>query len=402
MISFFGDAAFFRPELVVDLPKPGYGHCNLEAPILHPGEYPHTLKVGPRLSQGLGLAQHRFFSNFSFGLANNHTMDFGYAGLTSTLRALNPSESSGAGENSMEAQRPILLEIDGVKIGIIVCSDRFFGAAGRYHPGIAVIDAQNDWVTETIIDLRAKGVVPVISFHGGIEDYPLPSPVLRSLFRKWIDSGGELVVAHHPHVPLPFEIYKNKYIFYGLGNFLVDPKKWGSKNSLELVSIRVDALPNFPSAELRISYSLVEVSDTRYPDNLLVTEVNRVKSESILDFFDLTVNIMSSDRDYLSVYDFLAERYVREFATRQLSLGAIGLHFPAILKTFAKSGINKLSRKLHEGFGPHLIDVFGPQVTSDFALRGIARVFDQDWETSSKLPHNWLSQYHRVSRSEVE
>ena len=35
-----------------------------------------------------------------------------------------------------------------------------------------------------------------------------------------IDSGADLVVGGHPHVTQNIEIYKNKAIFYSLGNFI--------------------------------------------------------------------------------------------------------------------------------------------------------------------------------------
>ncbi|GIW66594.1 MAG: hypothetical protein KatS3mg095_0492 [Candidatus Parcubacteria bacterium] len=37
-----------------------------------------------------------------------------------------------------------------------------------------------------------------------------------------IDSGADLVIGHHPHVIQNIEKYKDKYIFYSLGNFIFD------------------------------------------------------------------------------------------------------------------------------------------------------------------------------------
>ena len=38
----------------------------------------------------------------------------------------------------------------------------------------------------------------------------------------FIDAGADIVIGHHPHVVQPMEIYKDKYIFYSLGNFVFD------------------------------------------------------------------------------------------------------------------------------------------------------------------------------------
>jgi len=44
-----------------------------------------------------------------------------------------------------------------------------------------------------------------------------------------IDAGADLVLQHHAHILKGIEVYKDKAIFYGLGNFMVDrvPKEPG-------------------------------------------------------------------------------------------------------------------------------------------------------------------------------
>ena len=34
--------------------------------------------------------------------------------------------------------------------------------------------------------------------------------------------GADIIVAHHPHVPMNYELFPNKAIFYSLGNFIFD------------------------------------------------------------------------------------------------------------------------------------------------------------------------------------
>jgi len=42
------------------------------------------------------------------------------------------------------------------------------------------------------------------------------------LAHQFIDQGADLIVGTHPHVVQEVEIYKNKLIFYSLGNFIFD------------------------------------------------------------------------------------------------------------------------------------------------------------------------------------
>ena len=45
---------------------------------------------------------------------------------------------------------------------------------------------------------------------------------MKSLYRFFIDAGADVVINHHQHCYCGYEVYKNKQIFYGLGNFLFD------------------------------------------------------------------------------------------------------------------------------------------------------------------------------------
>ncbi len=58
--------------------------------------------------------------------------------------------------------------------------------------------------------------------HGGNELYQLPSPRLKELYRFFIDAGADAVVNHHQHCYSGYEIYREKPIIFGLGNFCFD------------------------------------------------------------------------------------------------------------------------------------------------------------------------------------
>jgi poly-gamma-glutamate synthesis protein (capsule biosynthesis protein) len=44
----------------------------------------------------------------------------------------------------------------------------------------------------------------------------------QELAHQIIDAGADIIIGHHPHVVQGMEIYKNKPIFYSLGNFVFD------------------------------------------------------------------------------------------------------------------------------------------------------------------------------------
>ena len=64
-------------------------------------------------------------------MANNHLNDFGSIGIKDTIVALKERgiDFVGAGENSVEAAKVLLKEIDGETIGIINCCENEFSIA---------------------------------------------------------------------------------------------------------------------------------------------------------------------------------------------------------------------------------------------------------------------------------
>ena len=63
----------------------------------------------------------------------------------------------------------------------------------------------------------------------------IPAPFQVKLARTLVDNGASLIIGHHPHVAQGWECYRNKYIFYSLGNFnfwqfdtkMTEKNRWG-------------------------------------------------------------------------------------------------------------------------------------------------------------------------------
>jgi poly-gamma-glutamate capsule biosynthesis protein CapA/YwtB (metallophosphatase superfamily) len=77
-------------------------------------------------------------------------------------------------------------------------------------------------MTAAVKAAKAKANFVIVSMHSGTEYAPRPNKRQQQFARAAIDSGAELVLGHHPHVVQTAEIYKGKYIFYSLGNFVFD------------------------------------------------------------------------------------------------------------------------------------------------------------------------------------
>ena len=158
-------------------------------------------------------------------IGNNHAMDAGAEGLTSTqtIAKENGCVTFGAGLNRNEASEPVYLEEAG-GIGLLSLT---YVSERRYpkSPNEPNIFSWEEWdtIAERIAEIKAKCRWCVIVCHGGEEFNPMPSTYTRDRYIKYLELGADVVVGHHPHVPENYELFENgKAIFYSLGNFIFD------------------------------------------------------------------------------------------------------------------------------------------------------------------------------------
>lgn len=136
-------------------------------------------------------------------LANNHTMDYHQQGYEDTKTNLGLSNIDFVDDNFS-----IMREVDGIKVGIM-------GFKG-WDSG----QATKDNMKKHIDKLKNDGAdILVIMFHWGNERENYPIQTQTNLAHFAINSGVDLVVGGHAHVLQSMEVYKNKPIVYGLGNF---------------------------------------------------------------------------------------------------------------------------------------------------------------------------------------
>jgi len=69
---------------------------------------------------------------------------------------------------------------------------------------------------------KYKYIILYIHWGGRVEGAMLPDKYQFHDAHAFIDAGADMIIGHHSHTLQPFEIYKNKYIFYSIGNFCSD------------------------------------------------------------------------------------------------------------------------------------------------------------------------------------
>lgn len=159
--------------------------------------------------------------------ANNHARDYGIEALTDTYNNVNESglKNIGSGENSEEAYRLEIFEVNGLKIGftalnLITIADNGWQAT-EDKPGIASLYPEDfERYFELIGEYDKLCDVLFVSAHWGIEYSYEPHEEQVEFAHRLCDSGADIIIGHHPHVLQPIESYKGSMIFYSTGNFL--------------------------------------------------------------------------------------------------------------------------------------------------------------------------------------
>jgi poly-gamma-glutamate synthesis protein (capsule biosynthesis protein) len=168
-------------------------------------------------------------------LANNHVLDWGLSGLLETLATLKAAgiSSAGAGANEGEASAPAVLETGpGQRVLVFAFGLESSGippywAAGPETPGVNLLpDLSEATVARIAAHIQAQtrpGDIPIASLHwGGNWGYALPA-AQRAFAHDLIDLAGIAIVhGHSSHHAKAIEIYREKLILYGCGDFLTD------------------------------------------------------------------------------------------------------------------------------------------------------------------------------------
>ena len=195
---------------------------NYEAPV--EGQYNNLEpKSGPRLMQSARTVE--WLKEYDFNLiatANNHLMDYGMDAYQKTRTCLKDFDLIGSG-NWDEAYRMHIVEKEGIKIGFLNLCELQFGVLhdswtqDKKEIGCA-------WINHPMVDNLIRECKQKVDFliaitHAGLEMADLPLPEWRDRYRQMIDLGCDAIIGGHTHTIQGYEIYKNKPIFYSLGNF---------------------------------------------------------------------------------------------------------------------------------------------------------------------------------------
>jgi poly-gamma-glutamate synthesis protein (capsule biosynthesis protein) len=185
-------------------------------------------------------------------LANNHVLDWGYAGLDETLAWLHAAglHTAGAGRDAEAAAAPAVIELGeegaaGIPTASVQDDENTarrllvyaYGsetagvppawAASARHNGVNVLPDLSiksaDAIARHVADARRPGNLVVISLHWGDNWGFHVSRAEQAFAERLIDAGAaDVIHGHSSHHVRAIQVYRGKPVFYGCGDFLND------------------------------------------------------------------------------------------------------------------------------------------------------------------------------------
>jgi poly-gamma-glutamate capsule biosynthesis protein CapA/YwtB (metallophosphatase superfamily) len=167
-------------------------------------------------------------------LANNHVLDWGYEGLSETLKTLQAAgiAYAGAGNDAEEAMRPVVLHMPGN--GRLLLFSFGSGTSGipedwkatGITPGVNLLDDLSEATAVRIADQmrvhQQPGDLIIASIHwGGNWGYEIPRDQIMFAHRL-IGEGIAIVHGHSSHHVKALEVFNGHLVLYGCGDFVTD------------------------------------------------------------------------------------------------------------------------------------------------------------------------------------
>ena len=276
----------------------------------------YTFRAAPETLQGLKEAGVDVVS-----LANNHTLDFGVECLLETIENVKKYGlvPVGAGSDENTARAPVILEKNGIKIGLFATSmviPVVEWAAEGNRPGMAVdYSMWNHNIVTRIQKLRPQVDYIIVYLHWGEERTTAPEDWVLRMEGVLRQAGADIIVGSHPHVLRGFRFDGRVLTAFSLGNFIFTTR------------------PEMPACQIGAVLS-VTLSKTAIED--VVIHPTRI-------VWGKTVMMEGQEKqDVLATLNWLSQPFDTDIIPSGQVLERV---FPDVLNHWARVHISKLSRR---------------------------------------------------------
>jgi hypothetical protein len=157
-------------------------------------------------------------------LTGNHLLDWGVSAMENSLSMYEAHDlpTFGGGWTLDQAQAPLTVTHGVHTFGFVGCNPVGppYVWATAERPGAAPCDY--DLLTSQIHDMRARGIIPIVTFQYLEVDQYAPTASQQADFRAMAEAGAAIVSGSQAHWPQGFDFHAGTFIHYGLGNLFFD------------------------------------------------------------------------------------------------------------------------------------------------------------------------------------
>lgn len=180
------------------------------------------------------------------GTANNHCMDKGYSGLSSTLDTLDEMGFSHMGTSrSVDEQNTILVkDVNGINIAFLAFTYGTNGISIPSDKSYSVNLIDRDLILKQLESAKRLNVDMIcVNMHWGVEYQTSPNSEQKELADFLFKNGVDIIFGSHPHVLQPMEkrtvtlddgTTKDCFVIYSLGNFISNQSDVNTQDTIIL------------------------------------------------------------------------------------------------------------------------------------------------------------------------
>ena len=219
------DFAPFFNQIAPYIAKVDLGLCHVETPM-----GPGPITTYPIFNTPTDLAKSIHRSGWdACDSASNHSLDGGQRGIDGTVKALHRAgvEHTGSFKSKRASNKPLIVNVDGVKIGYVAYTDATNGFTPPHPWSLNTYAAANPKAGAKAIihdarKARDAGADAVIAqIHWGDENSQSPNSSQKTVAKKLTDAKViSAVVGQGPHVVQPIERIHGKFVVFSEGNLV--------------------------------------------------------------------------------------------------------------------------------------------------------------------------------------
>jgi len=173
------------------------------------------------------------------GLANNHSLDLGAAGLAETAVSLQEAGLTPIGLQTSALVTPTIRVVNGVHLAFFAFNAVPDPEGERCHPDGASpcpVAWEAEVAVPAIQQAKTEAEAVIVFIHWGFEYEMQPDPGQERIAALLRAAGADMVIGHHPHTAQPIVADADGLTAFSVGNFVFDQETAVTQQGLALLA----------------------------------------------------------------------------------------------------------------------------------------------------------------------